>query len=196
MTKDERIPKEWCFVAGIIGGTICTILSLINIFFIISEVYVSNVNLTNSMIIIIASSSAIYISRIKIVREKFFISAMVIGTVCLLLGIGSSYFLLNKINLELALMFHAIAILIATIIAIYISYIKIRKMGEPYFAAPLTGGLIGMVSSVVSMLFIYQMNDLDLVPLFISISILAASVPTVYVPSHKFRLGIIKLPWK
>ena len=197
MTKSKEIPREWCFVTAIIGGTICFIISLVNLSLISLKTSLEWVPFINSFTLLLASICAIYISYLKIVGEKYFMKSLIIGVFCFLIATASTYLSVYELHLKGALIMNSIIILIAAVGGIFISYIKMKEYKESYFIAPLSGGAICLILAVAT-IFLALFIKTDIINLFIlpSLSIMIASIPIVYVPSHKFRLGIIELPWR
>jgi len=194
MERNEA--KHWCFVVAIIGGSLLLLFSILNIYLSIANMYQYFVHLLSSLLIPVASGGAIYISYSKIGQERYFIVSLMVSILCFFLGLLATGIIAFDMIFVTPSILEGFAISIASVTAMYISYVKLKVKQEPYFITTLIGGgfclILGITIILASSIFEYP----ETTPLLLNLCYLFASIPIIYVPTTKFRRGIIQLPWK
>jgi hypothetical protein len=188
-------PKHWCFVVAVIGGTILLIFSITNIYLSLINIHQNLIHLLSSFLITAASGGAIYISYSKIKQERYFIVSLLVSILCFFLGFMAMVNIAYDLFFIMPSILEGFAIFIASLTAMFISYVKLKVKQESYFITTLISGFFCLIIGIiilVSPVFDYT----QLTPLFLNLCFLFASITIIYVPTTKFRLGIIQLPWR
>ena len=188
--------KHWCFVVAVIGGSILLIFSIMNIYLSVLNIHQNLVHLLSSLLIPAASGGAIYISYSKIGQERYFIFSLLASIICFFLGFIATVSIAFDIFFITPSIFEGLAISIASATAIIISYVKLKVKNEPYFITTLIGGFFCLMLGIIIILTSSVFEFIQTSPLLLNLCFLIASITIIYVPSTKFRRGIIQLPWK
>jgi len=195
MVMEKNEPKHWCFVVAVVGGSLLFCFSLLNIYFLLTNMHQNLIFLMSSILLPFASGGAIYISYSKIRQERYFILSLFASILCFCLGILATSIIAFESYIIKPGILEGSVIIIASITAIYISFIKLKFKNESYFITTLIAGFLCLIPGIIilaSTLFEYS----NLTPLILNIGYFIASITIIYVPSIKFRRGIIKPPWK
>jgi len=187
--------KHWCFVVAVIGGSILLLFSFINIYFSILDMHQKIIHLLSSFLITAASIGAIYISYSKINKERYFIVSLLVSLLCLIFGFIAMVIIAFDLFFIAPSILEGFSVSIASATAVFISYVKLKVKHESYFITTLITGFFCLILGIIilaSPVFEYT----QITPLLLNFCFLFASITIIYVPSTKFRLGIIQLPWK
>lgn len=194
MEKNEL--KHWCFIVAVIGGSLLFIFSILNIYLWIVNMHQNLVHLLSSFLIPAASGGAIYISYSKVAQERYFILSLLASIICFFLGFVAITIFAFDLSFITPSILEGFAISIASATAILISYVKLKVKNEAYFVTTLIGGLLCLMFGIIIILASSIFKYIQITPLLLNLCFLIASITIIYVPSTKFRRGIIQLPWK
>ena len=150
----------------------------------------------SSLLIPAASGGAIYISYSKISQERYFIVSLMVAILCFFLGLLATSFIAFDIFVVKPSILEGFVITFASVTAMYISYVKLTVKHEPYFMTTLVVGLFCLIIGIIIILTSSVFKYPETTTLLLNLCYLIASISIIYVPSTKFRRGIIQLPWK
>jgi len=188
-------PKHWCFVVAVIGGSLLLLFSMVNIYLLVVNIHQNLIHLLSSFLIPAASGGAIYISYSKISHERYFIVSLLVSILCFIFGFIAMVIIAFDLFFITPSILEGFSISIASATAMFLSYVKLKVKQESYFITTLIGGFFCLILGIIilaSPVFEYT----QITPLLLNICFLFASITIIYVPSTKFRLGVIQLPWK